>query len=55
MSMIAKNFDNLATSWNILHNYFDSLFDDLLIKFLDISAKPFFLCRLEISINKKIV
>jgi len=36
----AKNFDNLATSLSILHNYFDSstkLFSDLyLAKFLDL-------------------
>jgi len=44
----AKDFHILATSLDVLHNYFDSLlklFLDLYqTKFLDISAKPFFLC-----------
>jgi len=47
MNNAAKNFDFLATSLNILHNYFDDpnkmIFSDLyLAKFLDTSAKPFF-------------
>jgi len=47
VSNIAKS-DILATNLSILHNYFDDptkLFSDLyLAKFLDTSAKPFFLC-----------
>jgi len=43
MSNAAKNFDIIAISLSILHNYFDSLiklFSDLsLAKFLDTSAK----------------
>jgi len=40
-----KYFNTLATSLNILHNYFDDqtkLFSDLiyLVKFLDTSTKP---------------
>jgi len=41
----AKNFDILAISLSILHNYFDCLtkFSNLyLAKFLDILIKPFF-------------
>jgi len=48
MSNIVKNFDILATSLSILHNYFDGLiklFLDLyLAKFLDALAKLFFPC-----------
>jgi len=47
MSNASKNFDILATSLNVQHNYFDDpkLFSDLyLVKFLDTSAK-FFPCR----------
>jgi len=44
--MFAKNFDILATSLSILHNYFNSptkLFLDLyLAEFLDTSTKSFF-------------
>jgi len=54
LSMInnaARNFVILATSLNVLHNYFDSsikLFSDLyLAKFLDFSAKLFFSCRVK--------
>jgi len=47
MSNAAKNFDILATSLNILYNYFDNptkLFLNLnLVKFLNTSAKSFFL------------
>jgi len=42
-----KSFNILATSLNILHNYFDGpkLFSDLYpVKFLDISARLFFQC-----------
>jgi len=50
MSIAAKNFDILTTSLSVLHNYFDSstkLFSNLyLAKFLDISAKSFFLHEL---------
>jgi len=46
MSNAAKNFDILAISLNILHNYFDSslkLFSSyFLVKFLDTLAKSFF-------------
>jgi len=56
MSNAAKNFDILAISLSILHNYFDSsikLFQDLyLAKFLDISAKPFIQCRYLFIKNK---
>jgi len=44
ISNVIKNFDILATSLSLLHNYFDGLiklFSDL-AKFLDISAKLFF-------------
>jgi len=44
----AKSFNILATSLNVLHNYFNGpnkLFSDLyLAKFLNTSAKPFFPC-----------
>jgi len=47
MSNDAKNFYILATSLNVIHNYFDDptkLFLDLyLVKSLNISAKLFFL------------
>jgi len=46
MSNDAKNFDTLATSLNVLHNYFDSstkLLFCIELKFL--SAKSFFPCR----------
>jgi len=46
MSDAAKNFDILATSLGILHNYFDGLtklFLDL-AKLLDSLAKLFFPC-----------
>jgi len=45
MSNAAKNFDILATSLDVLHDYFGltKLFSYLyLIKFLDTLAKPFF-------------
>jgi len=43
-----KSFNILATSLNVVHNYFDSpkLFSDL-AKFLNISAKPFFPCTFD--------
>jgi len=45
----AKNFNILAVSSNVLHNYFGQqtkLFSNLyLAKFLDSSAKLFFPCR----------
>jgi len=47
MSNAAKNFDILAISSDVLHNYFDApnLFSDLyLVKFLDTSAKALFPC-----------
>jgi len=46
MSNAAKNFDNLATSLNILYNYFEQNYisDLYLAKILDLSAKPFFPC-----------
>jgi len=48
MSNATKNFDNLATSLSVLHNYFDSVqqnyFSDP-AKILNLSAKPFFSCR----------
>jgi len=47
MNHAAKNFDILATSLSVLHNYFDDLIklfsDSYLVKFLDILTKPFFL------------
>jgi len=53
MSNAAKNFNILATSLKILHNYFDDptkLFLDLyLTEFLDVSAKSFFPYILEIT------
>jgi len=50
MNNSAKNFVILATSLNVLHNYFDGpnkiIFSDLyLAKFLDTSAKLFFPCK----------
>jgi len=42
MSNVAKNFDILATSLNVLRNYFDSLnyfYDLYLAKILDLSTK----------------
>jgi len=45
MNNVAKNFDILAISLSILHNYLGGpkLFSDLyLIKFLGTSAKSFF-------------
>jgi len=51
----AKNFDILATSLSVLHNYFGpiiwmdptKLFLDLyLVNFLDTPAKPFFPCTI---------
>jgi len=46
MSHVAKNFDILATSLDILHNYFDGLtklfLDPYLLKFLNTLAKPVF-------------
>jgi len=49
MSNAAKNFDNLATSLSVLHNYFDSStkFSPYPAKILDLSAKVFFLCVLK--------
>jgi len=44
MNDAVKNFDILATSLSILHNYFDSLTKFCIYKFLDILAKSFFLC-----------
>jgi len=51
MSNVAKNFDSLATSLSVLHNYFDSsiklLFWSLCpAKILDLLVKPFFPCIL---------
>jgi len=46
MSNAANNFNILATSLNVLHNYFDSpnkIIFRYLIKFSDTSAKLFFL------------
>jgi len=43
----ATNFNIVATSLNVLHNYFfqKKLFSNLYLdRFLDISAKPFFPC-----------
>jgi len=55
ISNAAKNFDILATSLNVLHNFLivqTNLFSDLyLAKFLDTSAKPFILCAVEREIN----
>jgi len=46
MHNATKNFDILAISLNVLHNYFNDptkLFSDLyLAKFLDVSVKSFF-------------
>jgi len=46
MSNAAKNFDILATSLSVLHNYFDSptklFLDPYVAKFLATSAKSFF-------------
>jgi len=48
MNNAAKNFDILATSSSVLHNYFDSLYeqnyfsDPYPAKILDLSAKPLF-------------
>jgi len=48
ISNAAKNFDILAISLNILHNYFDSsikLFSNLYLpKFIEISVKFFPCC-----------
>jgi len=48
MSNDTKNFDILATSLNVLHNYFDSLIklfsDPYVTKFSHTSAKQFFPC-----------
>jgi len=56
MSNTAKNFNIPTTNLNILHNYFDSpikLFFNLnLLKFLDISTKPFFMFK-QIQQNEK--
>jgi len=45
MSNAAKNFDLLATNFNVLYNYFDNsikLYSDLyLVEFLDTLAKSF--------------
>jgi len=45
ISNAAKNFDILATSLNVLHNYFE-YFNEIIFKsvskFLDTSTKPFF-------------
>jgi len=50
MSDAAKNFDLLATNFNVLYNYFDNsikLFSDLyLVEFLDNLAKSFFPCSI---------
>jgi len=47
MSHVAKNFDILATSLDILHNYFNGLtklfLDPYVLKFLNTLAKPVFL------------
>jgi len=49
MGNTAKSFNILVISLNVLHNYFNNptnLFSDLyLVKFLDTSAKPSFLCE----------
>lgn len=50
LSDVAKSFDNtLATSLNIVYNYFDDLtklFSDLyLVKFSDTSTKSLFPCK----------
>jgi len=47
MSNAAKNFDILATSLSVLHNYFDNRITFLICietKILDFSAKSFFSC-----------
>jgi len=47
ISNAAKSFDILATSLNVLHNYFE-YFNKIIFKsvskFLDTLTKPFFLC-----------
>jgi len=47
MSNAAKHFDILAITLKVLHNYFNifnKIFRSVFSKFLDASAKPFFLC-----------
>lgn len=55
MLMLQENFDILATSLSILHNYLDcsiKLFSDPhLAKFLDTSTKPFFPCSVKAERN----
>jgi len=49
MNNAAKSFDILAAILSIIHNYFNGpkLFSDLyLAKFLDISTKLFFSCKI---------
>jgi len=48
LKIMLQNFDILAISLSVLHNYFDSstnyFFDPYPVKILDLSAKPSFLC-----------
>jgi len=46
ISNAAKNFDTLATSLSVLQNYLSNLCP---AKILDLSAKPFFSCKIKIS------
>jgi len=59
MSNAAKNCDILATGLSVLHNYFDSstklLYDLYPAKILDLSAKPFFLCKIFLISNCKFI